>query len=184
MRPAFARFEFPAALDTETEPQWPLAATAQHVVLTQIRRLLSLRDAAWHGEAEAVRRLRVATRRARTALADFAALWDPDEVRAARRALGRLATQLGKGRDLDVALALVDVEIGDRQDAPALLAARAALRRRRLEVLSHVHGALRTFELAGWPARLVTHFAALPLDLWRFIDVQQLLRHDEGSPTR
>lgn len=182
MRPAFAQFAFPPALDTDPRPHWPLAATAQHAVLRHVRRLLSLRGAAWEADAEAVRRLRVASRRARTALADFASLFDADLVRSARRALSRLARGLGATRDLDVLLQLTATLAEERPHEPALAAAHAALANRRQQRRTHLHQVLREFELAGWPSRLVTSLASAPIDLWRFVDVHTLLHDDAGTP--
>lgn len=182
MRPAFARIAFPPALDTGPRPEWPLAATAQHVILGHVRRLLSLREAAWDADVESVRRLRVAARRARTALTDFASLFDARVVQDARRALGRLARSLGKTRDLDVLLAISTDLAAERPEARALAAAHAALLQRRARKQSNLHGALRDFELAGWPSRLVTCFAGAPLDLWRFIDLHHLLQAGESAP--
>lgn len=179
-RPAFARFEFPPALDVPPRPHWPLAATAQHVVLGHLRRLLTLRDQAYGGDVDAIRRLRVAARRARSALADFGALWRADAVREARRALGKLAQRLGAVRDMDVTLALVR-EITGGDGAPAQDAAHAALQRRRDALQHELHAALRAFELAGWPSRLLSTFAAEPIDLWRFVDKKELLRDGEDA---
>ncbi|MEZ5964574.1 MAG: CHAD domain-containing protein [Planctomycetota bacterium] len=182
MRPAFAHLAFPPALDTDPRPDWPLAAAAQRVILGHVRRLLSLREAAWNADVESVRRLRVAARRARTALSDFQSLFDADLVRDARRALSDLADGLGRTRDLDVLLGLAAELAGERPDNPELAAACRALQRRRDRMQSSLHDALRDFELAGWPSRLVTYFAAAPLDLWRFVDLHHLLQSRESTP--
>jgi CHAD domain-containing protein len=184
MRPAFARLEFPAALDTHARASWPLAATAQHVLLGHVRRLLTLRESAFDGDSDAIRRLRVAARRARTALADYASVWQADAVRQARRALGRLADRLGGARDLEVTLALAATAAAAQPESVALRAAITALEQRRTRARASTHDALRDFELAGWPARLVTFFASHPLDLWRYVDVPELLRDGEGTRDR
>jgi len=184
MRPAFARFTFPPALDTEPRPHWPLGATAQWVVLTHVRRMLSLRDAAWNADPDSVRRLRVAARRARTALADFAALFDRGQVHVARKALGELTERLGTARDLDVVADLAGTMAGERPDVPGLQAAQAAVLEARLDARTDLHAALRDFELSGWPSRLVTCFAGAPIDLWRFVDLRHLLHDGEGAADR
>jgi CHAD domain-containing protein len=169
MRPAFARFEFPPALAAEPAPGWPLAALAQHAALTQLRRLLSLRDDACNGEADAIRRLRVAARRLRTALATFAALWSRERVRDARRALRALTDALGRDRDREVLLDTVEHALEGRNAGASAEAARTVIAHARGAVQPAVAKGLATFEHGGWPAQLLTWLGTEPLDLWQFV---------------
>jgi CHAD domain-containing protein len=57
------------------------------------------------GDIEAVHDMRVASRRLRVALSNFAVCCAPDENRRMRKLLGRLAEALGEVRDLDVMIA-------------------------------------------------------------------------------
>jgi CHAD domain-containing protein len=73
-------------------------AELHHAIITQEEGVLSL-------DVEAVHDMRVACRRMRVALSNFAVCCDPEGRRRMRALLNKLADALGEVRDLDVLLA-------------------------------------------------------------------------------
>lgn len=98
------------------------------------------------GDAEAVHDMRVATRRLRVALSNFATCFAPENRREMRRQLGHLAAVLGAVRDLDVILE--ELEQQRNRLSPAqnnylsslIRRLRARRRRRRRKLLAYLQG--------------------------------------------
>jgi CHAD domain-containing protein len=79
---------------------------AAEVLRVRFEEIVSLRGAALDSDdAEAVHDMRVATRRLRSALRDFAPLWRKRPLKNVNQDLKKLADSLGAARDEDVAIA-------------------------------------------------------------------------------
>lgn len=85
-----------------------LAALARSVCEQFYESIISQEEMVTAGDAEAVHDMRVATRRLRVALSNFAACFDAEKRRAMRAQLGQIADVLGAVRDLDVMLEALD----------------------------------------------------------------------------
>jgi CHAD domain-containing protein len=92
---------------------------ASRIVARQVRDLLAFEKAARRGDPEAVHQMRVQTRRLRAALAMFSGVVRPPK-RAKRPRLRWLARALGRVRDLDVIIVLLeDRHLGHLEGAEA-----------------------------------------------------------------
>ncbi len=81
-----------------------LAALARSVCEQFYENIVSQEERVTAGDAEAVHDMRVATRRLRVALSNFAACFEAEKRRDLRSRLGQMADLLGAVRDLDVML--------------------------------------------------------------------------------
>lgn len=78
---------------------------ARNIFSDLYRTIISYEEGVRAGDVEAVHDMRVACRRMRVALSNFAACCRPEVGRTIRARLGRLADALGALRDLDVMIA-------------------------------------------------------------------------------
>lgn len=98
------------------------------------------------GDAEAVHDMRVATRRLRVALSNFAACFDAEKRREMRTQLGQTADALGAVRDLDVMLEALEQQknkLSPEQKkyvSGLIRRLRARRRRRRRKLLAYLQG--------------------------------------------
>lgn len=98
------------------------------------------------GDAEAIHDMRVATRRLRVALSNFAACFDPEKRREMRAQLGQIADVLGAVRDLDVMLEALGQQKNKLSPAQKKYVSglsrrlRARRRRRRRKLLAFLQG--------------------------------------------
>lgn len=167
--PEFPAPQFPALVDAEVHARWPLGAAAQVLLLGHLREVLARRGPVASGsdDVEHLHKLRVACRRLRSALHGTSELWPRKTSRAALRAVKDLAKACSRARDLDVEAKhlseLVTDAPHDEELALRWLWARAR-QARHLEQ-AQVRDAVRRFDDAGWPERLVTLFATTPVDL-------------------
>jgi triphosphatase len=98
------------------------------------------------GDVEAIHAMRVAIRRLRVALSNFAVCLPRDDRRRLRGQLERLADRLGSVRDLDVMIAVLDARMRgqplDEQQALAAWRQRLTLRRRQRmsELMAYLRG--------------------------------------------
>src|SRR5208337_5622803 len=96
-------------------------------------------------DPEFVHDLRVATRRARSALRLFSHVLDPDDSKSLADDLGWIARLLGATRDLDVFLSRLDEQFGLAEADPGFREiVRDRLRARRAGALSGLVDALRS----------------------------------------
>ncbi|MBA2339760.1 MAG: CHAD domain-containing protein [Pyrinomonadaceae bacterium] len=90
---------------------------AQRVLLFRFDEMINLREAALDfSDIEGVHNMRVASRRLRSALADFASYFRRRELNSSRKKLKTLASALGEVRDADVAIQALD-KLASRADA-------------------------------------------------------------------
>ncbi len=90
---------------------------AQRVLLFRFDEMINLREAALDfSDIEGVHDMRVASRRLRIALADFAPYFKTRELNSSRKKLKSLASALGEVRDADVAIEAL-VKLASRADS-------------------------------------------------------------------
>ena len=82
-----------------------LAELAQKIFAELYQAIISQEEGVWKHEVEAVHQMRVATRRLRVALSNFAVCCEPGLRRSMRALLGELARLLCGVRDFDVMVA-------------------------------------------------------------------------------
>jgi CHAD domain-containing protein len=119
----------------------PVTEVARHIFAELYQAVISEQEGVLRRDVEAVHDMRVASRRLRVALSNFAACCQGDERRRMRRSLGHLADALGSVRDLDVLVAALKkyqagLEPDEQKHIAALirrLRARRLRRCRRLE---------------------------------------------------
>jgi CHAD domain-containing protein len=169
--PTFRSVTFPALVDQEPSPDWPLGVTAQVIMLRHFRELLDLRQAAWLADdSEAVHQIRVAARRTRTALQTFSSLWHGKRFDKYLDELSEFADAFTAAREIDTMVVYLSGELakteGPRHAAfELLLSHNLALREKQQPLL---HRELTRFERRGIPDKLVDYFSRNPLDLWTF----------------
>jgi CHAD domain-containing protein len=114
----------------------PDRSGARKLLARRVREMFRVYPKALVGDVEAVHDLRVAARRLRAAIRLLAD--DPDGKRARRtdRALGELARAAGRGRDLDVGVAILDALPAGDSEASGRLKRGLRASRARARVLS------------------------------------------------
>jgi CHAD domain-containing protein len=168
-KPDFAAVDFPPLVAETLSPGWPLAASAQYLALRYFSELLSHREGAWDaGHPESIHQIRVAARRARTALQTFSSLWSGKEAARYLDMLADFASSFDAARDLDTMILYLEAEVeraeGPRRTALALLLEHNL--QRRAEVQPLIRKALLRFEKGKEAKRFVEFFSRRPLDLW------------------
>ena len=169
--PQFAEVTFPALIDRDLDPRWPLGVYAQCLVLSRFRMLLEQRSAVWENAGpDPVHAIRVAARRCRTALVTFRDIWDNYEAKHFNRLLSDFATAFNLARDLDVMIIYLEgrmaEEPGDSTQAYQWLVDRN--REARWEVQPGLEQVLADFEDAGAPREVVEFFSRYPYNLWEW----------------
>jgi len=128
---------------TPLAPAETLDQVAKKIFTELHQAIISKAEDVFQGDVEAVHQMRVASRRLRAALSNFAVCCVPGNRRWMRALLGDLAGALGSIRDLDVMVAALQehkttLSLDERSHVSALirrLRARRRRRRRRLEIL-------------------------------------------------
>jgi len=96
-------------------------------------------------DIESVHRMRVASRRMRTALALFSGCFNKQDYKEINRDVRKVTRALGEARDLDVQLEVVEAafsELSDPKFQPGLKRLQFRLTQRRAEVQQHVNTAM------------------------------------------
>ncbi|MGH9838348.1 MAG: CHAD domain-containing protein [Blastocatellia bacterium] len=151
--------EIPASLTVDSVDQ--LAKT----VFTDLHRTIVSHEAgAGAGEVEAVHDMRVAIRRLRVALVNFAVCLPREDRKRLRVRLENLAKALGGVRDLDVMIAALESNLLTRlgEDRPAISAWMRRLKSRRRARLRQLTEYLRGDEYAAFRREFSTE--AQPLE--------------------
>ena len=121
-----------------------LAALARSVCEQFYENIVSQEERVTAGDAEAVHDMRVATRRLRVALSNFAACFEAEKRGDLRTRLGQMADLLGAVRDLDVMLeALKQHKLSPEQHryvSGLSRRLRAQRQRRRRKLLAYLQG--------------------------------------------
>jgi CHAD domain-containing protein len=130
---------------TQPTPGESISQVAQSIFAELHQAILSQEKGVLGRDADAVHDMRVASRRLRVALSNFAVCCEPSERRRMRALLGKLAEALGGVRDLDVLVSALKkyqttIESNERKYIAALirrLRARRLRRCRQLETFLH-----------------------------------------------
>jgi CHAD domain-containing protein len=117
-------------------PAETLEQIAKRVFAELYQAILAQEEGVRARDAEAVHQMRVASRRLRVALSNFAACCEPNERRRMRAILGQLADALGGVRDLDVLIEALkqyqtSLPSNEQKNIAALIRRLQARRRRR-----------------------------------------------------
>ena len=97
-------------------------------------------------DIEFVHRMRVASRRLRSALGLFGECFDADEVRKWNRTVRSVTRDLGEARDLDVQIAFLKEFVGSHEDYPSLRALMTELEDRRASAQPRIVSGLERLE--------------------------------------
>ena len=100
-------------------------------------------------DIESVHRMRVASRRLRSALVLFGECFDEDDVKKWGRAVRSVTRDLGEARDLDVQLAFLNEFVDAHENLPSLAALTAELEEQRAEAQPGIVSGLDKMERKG-----------------------------------
>jgi triphosphatase len=178
----FHKPDFPALMQLELDPRWPLAVAAQWTVLRYLADMLAQRERAWEGtEPEGVHQIRVAARRVRTALQTFRGIWPEADMAAFLTLFSELADVFTSARDLDVM-----IEYFEAQLAGAPKSGRAALssllekaRREREAEQPRIREQLEMLEASELAGKLLSYFSTRPCSLFEFASAGRLVYIEE-----
>lgn len=169
------QYTLPQLVGRPLDPDWPTGVAAQHIVLSHFGDMLSWRrgvldiggEVPGAGGIEAVHKIRVATRRTRTALRTFARLWEPKAVRRFRRELSDFAQAFNDSRDLDVMseylrASLVQADAEHKAIFQSALDKTILLRKQEQGVLAK---AISGLDASGFTGEFIEQFSGKPFDL-------------------
>jgi CHAD domain-containing protein len=100
-------------------------------------------------DIEFVHRMRVASRRLRSALVLFADCFDEEDVGKWNRAIRSVTRDLGGARDLDVQIAFLNGFVDAHEDLPSLVELKGGLERRRANAQPRIVSGLEKLERKG-----------------------------------
>ena len=176
MQHELARYDLPALVSRPLDRGWPTGVAAQHVILTHFSDMLAWRqdvvnintEAPGPEDIEAVHKIRVASRRTRTAVRTFADLWPHKLLKPFHRELSDFTQAFNAARDLDVMSDyLRGMLLRETEDhRPAIQAALSNTILLRMYEQDRLVQTILGLEHSGFHGEFIEQFSKDPYDLW------------------